>query len=186
MFTNNFIKWTKLLFSGAEQSVVMVNGSSHPILSPCIMNQSDTLGYFMIKAQCKEIATSQSSAYQNASGVYFGSGSTAETADDYKLESPITSGLTIQNQASVNISYDSDGVYTAFAAFVVTNTSDAEITIREVGLFGELAGKFSTSSASIYYRPCLLERQVLSDPITIAPGTSKLVTYKITFNQTVV
>jgi hypothetical protein len=114
-------------------------------------------------------------------GVWFGAGSTPPTEDDYKLESPYVSGLSVVNQTGLDIVQDDDGVYACYACYAVTNTTEAEITIREIGAFGELV----TYSSSKYYSKyrLLYERTVLANPITIPPGGSKLVTYKITINH---
>ena len=183
MFTKNFIKWTRLLFFYEAQSVVMVDGASHPVVRPYIMEEAFTLSHFMKQAKCEEAQVSLAT-YKDYSGVYFGSGSAPATADDYKLASPIISGLTIQNPNTIHIFRKSDGVYTASATFLLTNTSGAEITISEVGLIGLISGRYSESASASYHRTCLLERQVLSTPITIPDGDTKAVTYKLTFNQT--
>lgn len=183
MWTNNFINWTKVIFGEGAQNFVCIDGTTSPLVQPYLMDMSFTLANFMKTAKCGTINTTITNSYSD-SGVYFGTGSTPATKNDYKLESMVTSGLSITNPDNITMSVDSDGRYIASATYLLTNTSGAAINIYEVGLFGRVVGKFSTSSGSVYYRPCLLERQVLSAPITIPAGGMKMVTYKITFNQT--
>ena len=113
-------------------------------------------------------------------GVYFGTGNTQETVDDYALESLITEGLTITNQETVHESTDGNGNYTFSASYILQNTSGEDITIREVGMYGNETYYYS---ATYYNYPILHERQVLASPVTIPAGEAKMFTYKVTFNQ---
>jgi hypothetical protein len=97
------------------------------------------------------------------------------------LENAISSGLSITNPASLVISDEGNGKYTFSAPFVVSNTGDAEVNIWEIGAF----------SQGYYYNggmagavPILFERTVLDEPVNIQPGKSKLIDYRVTFNQT--
>lgn len=114
-------------------------------------------------------------------GVYFGTGSTPANLADHTLQSPITSGLTITNPSRVLLESEKEGQYTLSASYVLTNATEAELNIYEMGVVTPalVGGQYG----SCLY-PVLMERTVLTEPITIPPGASKLVTYKITFNQT--
>ena len=107
-------------------------------------------------------------------GVVFGSGGTAATKEDYKLESYITSGLSITNESGVlRKQVHSNGSVVFTRSYILTNTSAADITVREVGL---LVGVYDGT----YHDPALVERTVLASPVTISPGGEALVTYSIT------
>lgn len=98
--------------------------------------------------------------------VYFGKGKTPATVNDYKLESIITSGLSI-NEMSESSSF-ADNVVTKTAKYTLSNTSASEITIGEIGFIKYINDR--------YY---LLERTVLDEPITIPSGGAGTVNYEI-------
>ena len=96
-----------------------------------------------------------------------GSGTTAVTADDYRVEKEIVSGLACEALTSeVN-----EANHTAVFRKTLRNTSDADITITEVGLTGPVYTNSGPTQALIY-------REILETPVTIAPGESA--TLKIT------
>ncbi len=98
--------------------------------------------------------------------IQFGTGSTAANYEDYQLESPITSGLTlVQANGTLTAPSAFDAVthkYSSTRTFTLNNTSDSPITISELGIF----------SCS-----CLVYREVLGSPITIDPGESVTVSF---------
>ena len=139
-------------------------------------------------ARCQAIKATQTSSASNtladilvAPGVYFGTGSTPANKSDYTLETPITSGLTITK--GTPFLSQNNGIYTYQAAHALANNTEAEINIYEIGLFLPIDSGNGSTSALMWHN-VLMERTVLIEPITIAPGEAKLVTYKITFNQT--
>lgn len=188
MFTNNYINWQKHKFFVKSYNDNIKLTGPDGTQRACYGANPDAseLGSWMWKARCREIAaTEETSNYSHDNpGVYFGTGSTPATKDDYKLEAPLTSGLTITNPSSVSLT-NSGSTYIATASFILTNSTEAEINIREVGLFTPVCnGVRSTPNSSGVYNILLMERTVLTEPITIPAGGSKLVTYKLTFNQT--
>lgn len=103
-------------------------------------------------------------------GIAFGSGTTPPQKTDYKLENYITNGLTY----SGNNTNKTDGV--ANWVQTVQNTSTAQITITEVGLFSkyEEGGSFSSF---------LLTRTVLDTPVVLQPNEVKTFTITIDYNK---
>jgi hypothetical protein len=104
-------------------------------------------------------------------GIAFGSGTTPPQKTDYKLENYITTGLTY----SGNNTNQTDGV--ANWVQTVQNTSTAQITITEVGLFSRYAytgGRFDTF---------LLTRTVLDTPVVLQPNEVKTFTITIDYNK---
>lgn len=186
MFTNNYIALKKQIFLSSYSTYYKdVRGQS-------IQGYNCTLAYYDIGqwlhlARCQSIKTTVTSGNPgNYPGVYFGSGSTPATKDDYTLESPITSGLSITNPSALTWVDNGNGKYTATASYVVQNTTDAEINIYEIGVFSSVNTYYlgSSNNSSNQFFLVLMERTVLDVPIVIAPGEAKLVTYKVTFNQT--
>jgi len=98
--------------------------------------------------------------------IQFGTGSTAADYEDYQLESPITSGLSmVQSEGTLTAPSAFDAVthkYSSTRTFTINNTSDSSITLSELGIF----------SCS-----CLVYREVLATPITIDPGESVTVSF---------
>lgn len=103
-------------------------------------------------------------------GIAFGSGTTPPQKTDYKLENYITTGLTY----SGNNTNKTDGV--ANWVQTVQNTSTAQITITEVGLFS----KYRDSDA---YNTFLLTRTVLDTPVVLQPNEVKTFTITIDYNK---
>ena len=104
--------------------------------------------------------------------VEFGNGTTPATANDYKLESEITTGISVASQ-DLTTTEQTDSYILWTATFGVT--ASVETTISEIGLFSHVY----TTSGSF---PTLVDRTVLDAPITIPAGQSKQITYTIRFN----
>ena len=184
MFTQNYINLKKALFEvGANTSYTIqftkVAGDKLTFVTTSNV-QAGELGYHLKNGVCgnlSEIGYSNTS-FNVMCGVFFGSGSTPATKNDYKLESPITSGLSIASPNSLSWDNSIEGRYICSASFTIQNTTDADINIYEIGLFTPI---LSTSSS---YYSVLMERTVLTEPITITAGGTRIVNYKLTFNQT--
>lgn len=167
MFTKQYITYRELMFTnGGARSVKTITGASGT-MNASYSYQGD-FGAHMHRARCENP--------MNA-GVYFGTGKTPPTRDDYKLENIIMSGLSITNESSVTFTDLGDGKYEASASYMVNNTSGAAITISEIAYYGIVG----TGSSYVYI--VLFERTVLDNPITIPAGETKLITYKLTFNH---
>lgn len=102
-------------------------------------------------------------------GIMVGSGSTPATLDDYMLENLIASGLSISVAEAVDD--DNDGVY----KLTITNTSNQDITIGEIGMWLQLYTGNNTNNSGAF----LVERTVLDNPITIPAGGIGLIEYAI-------
>lgn len=104
-------------------------------------------------------------------GIVFGSGTTPPQKTDYKLENHITTGLTY----SGNNLDKTNGV--VHWVQTVQNTSTAQITITEVGLF---------TKDSSYPTQCstyLLTRTVLDTPVVLQPDEVKTFTITLDYNK---
>lgn len=96
--------------------------------------------------------------------LYVGSNGTPPTENDYTLD-------TVNLTSTQNPTLTRTGTQTLIA-FTLTNNTDSEQTIREVGL---CTAALSTSS-NIYMR-LLLNRKVLDTPITMAVGDTYIFTF---------
>jgi hypothetical protein len=187
MFTNNYLKFRKSLFVNDYEYFVNCEGTS--VVGYASYSYFSDFGVLLNKAYCKEATanvklSSRPGSIGSNGGVYFGAGSTPVTKNDYKLDSPITSGLSITNpniDGNSDLWSVSDGKYVYTVTYTVKNTSDSEINIWEIGVFGEVTEQTITSYPA---HTVLFERTVFSEPVTIAPGQIKVITYKLTFNQT--
>lgn len=100
-------------------------------------------------------------------GVIIGDGDTAPTLSDYSLSGNQITTFTATTQVDVTYSF---GKIIGTATYNITNTSASPIIIKEIGLTKEKAGEGNR---------ILLARSVLETPVTIAPGDTGVVTYKI-------
>lgn len=101
-------------------------------------------------------------------GIVFGSGTTPPQKTDYKLENHITTGLTYSGNNTNLV----DGV--AHWVQTVQNTSTAQITITEVGLF---------TGGGTGYSTFLLTRTVLDTPVVLQPNEVKTFTIVIDYKK---
>lgn len=169
MFNNNYKLFKEMQFFCTNKQFIDVNNTKRSVnMQYCY---SSDIGADMEVANCRAL----DSAYK---GVYFGSGTTPPQASDYRLEAPITTGLSIINGSSPITTDKGNGTYEVSASYIVRNTTAADITISEIGYISYLNNSNSTGY------PILFERQVLAVPVTVPAGEAKLITYKITFNQT--
>ena len=191
MFTDNYIKLQKMLFSSDPNTTTTFKdcaGTSQTVYDYHAPNYKANIGQCMKYGKCRALTATFSvagSPMNNYPGIYFGTGSTPAKKTDYTLESPITTGLTITNASALSWQNDGNGKYTVTSDFIVRNTTGAEINISEIGAFGPIylnANYFNNGSSSTW-AIVLMERTVLSEPVTIQPNESKLVQYKVTFNQ---
>lgn len=101
-----------------------------------------------------------------------GTGTTAATEDDYKLEAPVT-GVTCDSTITAIGGNDSKKTYTA----TFSNTTDADVVVTEIGFLTNFYYNSSTGNNDNF----LLDRIVLDTPITIPAGESKAITYELGF-----
>lgn len=189
MFTNNYIALRYNIFWYTTNGSTTFGGTTingKPVTT--MLNTSGQIyetaglrfGEFGASAmgQCRAMLTSYASSNANGyPGVYFGSGTTPPTKEDYTLEAPIVSGLSVDS-GSVVEKDEGAGRYSISRSYILTNTSDANITVSEIGYVASLA----VGASSRYYQ-VLMERSLLPSPVTIQPGEAKLITYKFNFNQ---
>lgn len=189
MLLSNYDSYRKLMFSGGDSDIdvhpeylpmLNTNGAEMRLMPYSAMySYFGDFGYWLNNAKCTTFplggTTVQSPGYSSA-GVWFGSGSTPATKADYKLESPIESGLSITNPTRYTF-VDSGDKWEYSASYVLTNTTAADINIYEIGVV-TLVGIGSSK-----YHHVLMERTVLTEPITVPAGGAKLLTLKLTQNN---
>lgn len=110
-------------------------------------------------------------------GVYFSSGTTQPTINDYTPSGEIFT--TYEATYTQTFSYDEDGCERVMN-YTLTNTGTEDFTIGEVGLLTYAYQKYS--GTRYYYYHILIERTVLETPITIPAGGVGQVTYRLRLN----
>lgn len=115
----------------------------------------------------------------NPVGIWCGTGTTPVTYEDYTLESPINSGLTIVSNSGTlrqQTQYNSsNNHYSTKRSFTINNSSTSNITISEIGI--SVCVPYQSTYAISYYG-VLVYREVLDTPITLAPSESIVVTFE--------
>ena len=119
-------------------------------------------------------------------GIYFGSGTTPASEDDYTIEDVITSGITVTvspNDGSGAYYYDADSnSESAYLTYTITNTGSSAITISEICTFSNFStgSDYGASASSTFL--FLVDRTVLDVPLVIEAGASGVLRYEIIFN----
>ena len=111
-------------------------------------------------------------------GIILGSGNAAPTEDDYTLQTPITSGLSV----TITQSRGLDGSGNPYITFnlAITNTSSATVIIREIGYIQSLyTTTASGSSSGAGRRAFLIDRTVLPAAASIPAGGNGVITYTL-------
>ena len=105
-------------------------------------------------------------------GVWYGTGTTLPTLDDYKMEAPITDGSlsTKAGSAALVASVEADCVRIS-VPHSVTNLTSQDITISEIGCLGQIESGNSF----------LLDHTVLETPIVVPAGKTIALEYVIKF-----
>ena len=163
MLTNNFynLLLNEMNMPGQQTTVTKYNGSAAITIDPMFLLQG--LRY----------VRSGSPSTAGMYGIFFGTGTTLPTREDYTLESPITNGTLSSSCGGVLKGLDADQAR-LYATHEVKNSGSTDVTITEVGVFGCA----SDTSTNVF----LLDRTVLDTPITIPAGQSKSITVAVQFD----
>lgn len=178
MVTKNF---KKLIFSYLFNSGEVGTGNPYAINNVSVIRTDSTTGNFLGGTNRRDAFNANINCFNHISTdntangylhVKVGTGTTAPTADDYELES-VNSDITVSS-ASTAPTDSSSRIYTV----TLNNPTDNDINITEIGLYGRLSDYYGIALA---YGEYLLDRTVLSTPVTIPAGQSKAITYEIGF-----
>jgi hypothetical protein len=114
-------------------------------------------------------------ASASSAGVYFGSGSTPPTKDDYTLENIITSGCKIETKNMERTV--ENNIIMVKTRYVISNTGSDNIIIGEVGIYGTTIVNGTSNTVANF----LMERTVLDEPVVIPVGGVGAVEYTLTY-----
>lgn len=185
MFTNNFKKLMFcFLFGNKDTDIGVFDAPSSFTSLPTLISLSNYScpiytpsgwEYYQQMWFCARNALSTINRTGTIGNGYLmlGTGTTTPTADDYRLESPITTNLSCD---SVSVSRTSL-IKTYTATF--TNSGSSDITVTEVGFIVCIFYNYSNQDQKS--NNFLMDRTVLETPITIPAGESRTVTYELSF-----
>ena len=163
--------YLRRLTSGSYSTSGMIDANGNDIGAQVVGNSSKPMDMFGMMTVPRN-----NDMYGTQGGVWFGTGKTPARATDFEMESPITDGssLTIVSHTAdttpVTCTVD-ETCMRITNTYELTNHTDADIVISEVGLFGRC-----TSTLIL-----LLDRTVLDEPIAIPPGETVPISYEIKF-----
>lgn len=108
--------------------------------------------------------------------IFVGTGDTPVTAEDYKLDAPIS--LNVMNASCIQ---NSDGTVVITRTF--TNNTSNEVVIKEKGLY-IFSNKYNPTRPATHATPIvMIGRKVLDTPVTIPVGASYAFTTIIDMSQ---
>lgn len=114
----------------------------------------------------------------NTWGVSVGTDDTPATDTDYNLKSTITTGISgvITNTHGL----DSNGRPYITYNIVISNLSTSDIVIKEIGYKANItAGTAANVTSNISGRTCLIDRTVLSTPLTVPAQDNAAIHYTL-------
>ena len=117
----------------------------------------------------KYSGTASNSSVTACTGVILGDGSGTPSINDYKLFGNIITDFSASTSLSVSIAGDKILITTVY---IITNTGSSPFTIKEMGLTRASDG--NTTATYV-----LLLHDVLETPLTINPGETKTLCYKL-------
>lgn len=165
----------KLAPPGYSQAVAMVSGKGYDgtVRNFCPNFESPIATFF------------STSVSQTSNGICVGSDDTPATEDDYTVGQLIT-GLTgiidPSSQNQFNITYDAEHSKVSMGLLLtITNNNAESVTVKEICKFGKLyyASQIGGHPANNgEYTAALIDRTVLTNPVTIAAGDSAVIKYE--------
>ena len=178
MFTKNYFKYRRTNFDNTySASYIDASGNT---CSGAKYDFGSKLRNAIVGTAYMRTNSSNFETYANP-GIYFGTGTTPATEDDITLEKFITSGITVSS-STPGYSKNAEGMWIVQTIYIVTNTSEEEISISEIGFFSE-STNYSSSNKNYEYHPILFERTVLENPIVIPSGEARVINYQLNMNQ---
>lgn len=175
MLTKNFLRLLMAHVFGTNKNMVSIDG--------------ETTGYYITASGLgKYVKTSDVATYcsplpgtTSALGfaIQLGSGGSAETSDDYCLDSPLNDKYTTVSGVS-SPQEDADTGTLLSVTAVIRNVLEEKITIKEVGLYYIYSDSYSNAVGHVH--PALISRQVLKTPVELAAGEYYSFTINVVFN----
>ena len=196
MFLNNFYKlissvWESCQYGQNKVDIVDTSGVTRNISGITYVDSSDRISMlapFMFNisqtsrtGSLLTISNNTTQYYNNTStgsdadcnGVIIGDGDDPVTPADYALSGNQIVTFTATSSLAVTHN-DTTGKTFAVATYNITNTGTDPFTIREIGA----SFASNVQNPTVYFR-VLYERTVLETPITIEPGSTGVLIYRV-------
>ncbi len=119
----------------------------------------------------------------SAAGISVGRGTAPATENDYRLEDPITGGVTLTLTAT-KAGCDSPGDPYVEHYVTVTNTGDTAITVTEIGYKQRMKAAIRPAGTSSGDITVLLDHTILSSPMTVQAGDAGVIIYRLKTSPT--
>lgn len=123
------------------------------------------------------VSTSFVNSFSSA-GIVLGTGDTAATANDYRIETPITSGLSA-NITFVRTCDTQNGYADLEFTIVATNTSGADIVVKEIAYNQSIRISTTAGGTGSTSKIICFDRTVLANPVTVPSGGQASIKYKL-------
>lgn len=167
---------TKMIIggTGTSNSIYNCNPFSH------FANASSSSNSSLLTTETPSTVSTSTSQFM------FGKGTTPVTEDDYCLDNPITSGITIPStdvfSYSQKYSLSEDGntmTRTVTLNFAIQNTTTADITITEIGFYEPV---LTGSSAK---ELVMMHRELFDAPVVLVPSAYGTFEFEFVFTNSV-
>lgn len=122
------------------------------------------------------------------SGVAFGNGTAEPTVNDLTLSGDFIHGLVANSNVIITSTREADDAGCTYTTmYTITNNTEADITISEMGVFSNYYGtKGSASTIKKHVIPYMVERTLLETPVIIPVNGVGQVTYTFRIDSPVV
>lgn len=167
-------KWFKNVMSAQYfGGVLQGSGSSGYAYNKPVKDRSNTTYY-----ASHDLKVSTTMGFSTTtSGVIIGTGNTAATDEDIDLESQILSGITASSPV---VTKGMNGTKCFIKLrYVLTNTTNADIVVKEVGLRGTAQVAASAGATTTSSKYLLYDRTVLASSLTVPASSSAALEYTI-------
>ena len=119
------------------------------------------------KSNARYLTSNSTSGTYEMEGFQLGTGSNAESYEDYALQTPITSGITLASATGNVVESVLDGQHLKSKhSFTMTNSTASTITVSEIGVFV----RSTANGGSPHW--VLVYREVPDEPIELGPSES--------------
>ena len=154
---------------------------SNNAITAMYSTQVGPLGNKMSTSQPSTGTTSMSSSpFSNTDTfIQLGTGNTAESVDDYKLDTPLTTGYYISSANSAT-EIDTE-LHATVRTITATIVPSSNFTAKEIGLFERICTSYSQSSYAMS-PAILMYRKVFDTPIEFVSGVAKTIEIKIVYD----
>lgn len=181
-------------FPGLQTNIVGTGGTNvkNMAYKDSISSGINFIPYFMTRlanpAYLGEHTGSYTVDVHQTSGVAFGNGTTEPTADDLTLSGDFIHGLVANSNVIITSEMNVDDTGCTYTTlYTITNSTDADITISEMGIFSNFygsTGSYSTIKTQVI--PYMIERTLLETPVTIPVNGVGQVTYTFRIDSPIV